>query len=217
MELVEIGDRAYCLPGATNIGVLVSPSGVAVLIDSGLDASVARRIVRTVSARGWRVGALINTHAHADHTGGNAEVRRRTSCEVLAPPFEEAWIRYPMSEPLALFTGAFPPSGLRTKFTMAEACTVDRVIRPGTQEVCGLNLDVVELGGHSPGQVGILAGGALFCGDAFFREEQLDKHVIPYNVDIGAHLETLRKVVGLGATGVVPGHGGPSADVRGDV
>ncbi|NPV71403.1 MAG: MBL fold metallo-hydrolase [Firmicutes bacterium] len=217
MEFVEVGDGAYCLAGATNIGVLVSVDGDAVLVDSGLDQSIARRCIREVSERGWRVRAVINTHAHADHVGGNAELKRRTSCEVVAPAFEEAWIRYPLSEPLALFVGASPPQGLRNKFTMAEACGVDRVLEPGEHEVFGILFEAVDLKGHSPNQTGVIAGGALFCGDAFFQEEQLHKHVIPYNVDIGAQLDTLAKVPALAAKSVIPGHGGVCRDVNGAV
>ncbi|MGE5484453.1 MAG: MBL fold metallo-hydrolase [Ignavibacteriales bacterium] len=217
MELVQVSDRVFCLAGPTNIGVVVSPDGVAVLIDSGLDSTIAKRVVRDVSARGWKVGAVINTHAHADHTGGNAEVKRRTGCEVWAPRFEEAWIREPVSEPLALFAGARPPSGLLSKFTLAEACQVDHILEPGEVEVCGIVMRVESLKGHSPNQMGIAAGGVLFCGDAFFQPDQLSKHVIPYNVDIGSHLETLHRLLEVPAAVVVPGHGGVCDDPKGVV
>ncbi len=214
MDFVQIGGNVYCLAGATNIGVIVSPDGVAILVDSGLDSSVGRRAIREVTQRGWRVGAVVNTHAHADHVGGNAELKRRTGCTVWAPRFEEAWVREPLTEPLALFGGAYPPSGLLNKFTMAEPCEVDHIVDPGLAEICGIPLEIESLKGHSPNQIGILAGGVLFCGDAFFQMDQISKHIIPYNIDIASHLGTLRRILEITAETVVPGHGGVCESVR---
>jgi len=208
LELVQVSKRVFCLAGATNIGVIVSDDGVVVLVDSGLDSSSARRAVRAVSDRGWTVGAIVNTHAHADHIGGNAEIKRRTGSSVWAPGFEEAWVKEPFSEPFALFGGARPPSGLMNKFTLAEPCGVDHIIDHGETQVCGVTMRVESLKGHSPNQVGIIVDGAFFCGDAFFQCDQLSKHVIPYNVDIGSHIETLGRLSQIPAEVVIPGHGG---------
>ena len=217
MKALEIGDGVYCLPGACNIGIIVGDRGEALLVDTGLDASSGRRAVKATEEMGARVVAIINTHAHADHVGGDAEVKRRTACSVLAPRFEACWLDEPLLEPFSLFNAAYPPSSMRNKFVMAEGCAVDRVIEPGDIEVAGTRLRIVDLKGHSPHQIGVLCRGCLFSGDAFFKAEQLEKHVIPYNADIGSHLETLRRLPEIGARVVVPGHGGVADDPEGSI
>ncbi|MCR4398583.1 MAG: MBL fold metallo-hydrolase [Firmicutes bacterium] len=218
MDLLRLSQSVYCFAGPTNVGVIVGPRGDAVLVDSGLDASTGKKLARRVTELGWRIAAVVNTHGHADHAGGDAEIRRRTGCMVLAPRFEEAWIREPLMEPLALFGGARPPAGLRNKFTMAEPCEVDGVIEPGLRDICGLSVRIEPLAGHSPNQVGVACEGVLFCGDAFFLPEQLSKHVVPYNVDIAAQLQSMERLLRSEWSVVVPGHGGvcpdPGAAVR---
>jgi glyoxylase-like metal-dependent hydrolase (beta-lactamase superfamily II) len=74
MELVKIAGPAHYLPGRVNIGVLIG-EGQAAFIDTGLDEGAARKAVQAVEQAHLRLAAVINTHAHADHCGGNAFVR----------------------------------------------------------------------------------------------------------------------------------------------
>ncbi len=106
MDFVRIAGPAHYLPGRVNIGVLVG-EGQAALIDTGLDEGAARKAVQAVEQAGLRLAAVINTHAHADHCGGNAFVRKRTNAPIYAPPVEAALIEHTGFEPFYLF-GAAP-------------------------------------------------------------------------------------------------------------
>jgi cyclase len=70
-KLEKLTDRAYCLYGrGGNVGFLVTDAGVVVVDDQYEE--VAQGIVdqiRSVTDRPIRY--LVNTHYHADHTGGN--------------------------------------------------------------------------------------------------------------------------------------------------
>ena len=70
--LEKVSDRAYCLFGqGGNVGFLVTDQGV-VVVDDQFE-NVAQGIVdqiKTVTDKPIRY--LINTHYHADHTGGNS-------------------------------------------------------------------------------------------------------------------------------------------------
>ena len=70
-----------------------------------------RKALKTVREElGGEVVAILTTHAHADHFGGNAIVVKRTGAAVYAPAFDEAVLRYPLLQPALLFAGADPPA-----------------------------------------------------------------------------------------------------------
>jgi hydroxyacylglutathione hydrolase len=53
-----------------------------------IDPAVVDPVVEEAERRGWRITAIWNTHWHPDHTGGNAGIKARTGCEVIAPAWE---------------------------------------------------------------------------------------------------------------------------------
>ncbi len=207
--LRELAEGVHVLPGPTNIGVLLLPGGGALAVDSGLDESSARKLLRAVDALGRSLTAVVNTHSHADHVGGNRFLVERTGCKVLAPAAEASLLRAPIWEPIYLWGGARPPVALCNKFLMAPASSVDRLLEPGPVELFGLPLELVPLGGHSPGQLGVLVGDILFAADAYFDPPVLGKHGLPYFADPARALEDLQTVQDRAPGLVVPSHGEP--------
>ena len=57
--------------------------------DSGETAAVdtpdAAAIQAQLAAKGWRLTHIFNTHHHADHAGGNLELKRQTGCTIVGP------------------------------------------------------------------------------------------------------------------------------------
>jgi glyoxylase-like metal-dependent hydrolase (beta-lactamase superfamily II) len=84
---------------------------------------------------------------------------------------------------------------------------VDHLLEPGPAEVGPFQIEVVPLGGHAPNQVGVAVEDVLFCGDAVFPLEALDKHKIPFYYDLDDGKVTLDRLPGLPYTYFAPGHG----------
>jgi len=57
-----------------------------------VDPAVAGPVLEAADARGWRITQIWNTHWHADHIGGNAEIKAATGCRVTGPAAEAARI-----------------------------------------------------------------------------------------------------------------------------
>lgn len=57
--------------------------------DSGLTASIdtpdAAEINRQLVKQNWQLSYILNTHHHADHAGGNLQLKRQTGCTVVGP------------------------------------------------------------------------------------------------------------------------------------
>ncbi len=206
--LERLTDRVSVYTGGVNVGVIETTDGGAILVDTGSNESNARKTLRAVRDElGLEVVAVLATHAHADHFGGNAFVVKRTGAIVYAPPFEASVIRHPELQPIFLFGGAAPPEALRQRFILADPSPVDVEIASGAQDVLGVPVSVVPLRGHSPNQAGFVVDGVFFCADVVFPQAAIDKYRIPYLFDLTEHLTAMTASLEIEATYVVPGHG----------
>jgi glyoxylase-like metal-dependent hydrolase (beta-lactamase superfamily II) len=206
--LIPLGDRVWVIPGGVNIGVLANDDGQIVLIDTGLNESSAKKALKIVREElGGEVAAVLTTHAHADHFGGNATIVKRTGAVVHAPEFDEAFLRYPLLQPASLFGGADPLDTLRGNFLLADASPVDVLVKSGAHQIAGIGVEAVPLYGHSPGQLGYVSGDVFFCADVVLPANVLDKYRIPYLFSLTEHLAALERARGTPHRVAVAGHG----------
>lgn len=208
-ELVPFSDRAFLLPGPVNM-FLLREGRACVAVDTGLTADAGRRVLRGAEALGGELVAIVNSHAHADHFGGNAFLLKRTAAEVYAPAQEEAILRYPDLEPFYLF-GAAPPVELTSRLLRAEASRVDRIL-DGDLLLAGLTVRSVPAPGHSINQYAFQVDDVFLAADALFGEEPLAKHQVVYCYDPRRHRETLDLLGGVKARITVPSHGPPTTE-----
>jgi len=206
--LTPLADRVWVVPGGVNIGVLANEAGQIVLVDTGLNDTSAKKALKAVREEvGGDVVAILTTHAHADHFGGNATVVKRTGAVVHAPAFDEAVLKYPLLQPALLYGGADPIDTMRGRFMLADASPVDVIVQPGPHEVAGIALEAIPLFGHSPGQLGYLVGDVFFCADVVLPASVLEKYRIPYLFSLTDHLRALDHAATVAHRVAVPGHG----------
>ncbi len=208
-ELIQAGKDTYYFDCPAKIGLYVA-GGDAYLIDSGNDRDAGKRVLRALNERGLQLKAILNTHSHADHIGGNAYLQKQTGCRVYACGIEAAFTRWPVLEP-ALLYGACPPNYLRHKFLMAEGADV----RPVEEAALPEGLTVFPLPGHAPDMVGVRTpDDVVFLADSLTGEQTLRKYRIPYVYDVAAHLRTLAAVEELQGALFVPAHAPAAQDIR---
>ncbi len=208
MALRMLTDKTGYFEGPVTVGVHYPEPGRAVLIDSGSDDSAARKLAGHFEKEGVRVMAIVNTHSHADHCGGNAHLQKRTGCAVYARGIEAALIRDPELEPMYLFGGG-PLEALQNKFLQAAPTESVLRVEPGPLQAAGAALELIDLAGHSPGMVGVRTpDDVLFLGDGLLSAETAEKHRILYHFNLGRMLDTLDRIRTLQATHTVLSHGG---------
>jgi hydroxyacylglutathione hydrolase len=106
-----------------------------------VDPSEADPVARVLEERGLKLAAILNTHHHPDHTGGNEELARRTG---QPPIYGHASDR-----------GRIPG---QTQF-----------LEHGQEiEVAGLRARILHIPGHTRGAVAYVFDGAVFTGDTLF-------------------------------------------------
>ncbi|MBE8539289.1 MBL fold metallo-hydrolase [Geoglobus acetivorans] len=214
MKLVQVSDRACFIPGPTNVGVVRSKD-TAILVDTGLDRESGRKILKLLEKNGLKLEAVINTHSHADHFGGNSYLVSRTDARVYAPEVEAGIIQYPYLEPLYLFS-AHPVNEMMNRFLMARPSRVDNVINADSRielDFGKTKVTTVPLPGHSPGQIGVEVDGVLYCADAVFSERVVEKYRIPLFMDIEKQRETLSFLEKSSFERYIPCHAEPAEDI----
>lgn len=213
LQFSQVCEGIYALQGGSNVGFIVQ-EGKALLVDMGMDDDAARRAIRCLGELDAVPVGLVITHAHADHFGGAAAFVRRTGAPVFASALEAAIIRHPILEPITLYGGASPPPTLRQKFLLASPCPVTQEVEPGPLSVGGISVEVVPLPGHAPAQMGLVVGDVLFCADAYFPQDVLARHGIPFFYDFDTALETLEWLRQTKYRAYLAGHGPWRAEVR---
>ena len=213
-ELLPLTPGAFLFAAAVNSLVFVQDSGVLV-IDTGLDDSHARKLLRALDGQGLIPTAILNTHSHADHHGGNATfLKRFPDLPIYAPPLEAAIIRYPLLEPIYLY-GAHPPRELQTKFLLAPASPA-QMVEAGQVRLGGVDVELLNVPGHASRMYAVRHGELLYAADALFGPEALDKNPLTFCLDSAAmkrSAESLAELSGLSLS--VPGHGEPADDLAG--
>ena len=106
-----------------------------------VDPGDAKPVLEYLDRNGLELVAILNTHHHADHVGGNAELIRRWKVPVFGP--HDARIPEVSSKPLA--------QGER--FTLPHF---------------DIAFEVMEIPGHTRSHIAFYGGGMLFCGDTLF-------------------------------------------------
>jgi hydroxyacylglutathione hydrolase len=107
-----------------------------------VDPSEAGPVLAAAARHGWRLTHVLNTHHHADHTGGNLELKQATGCRIVGPAPDRA--RIPGID-VALDEGE--------SFSLGDAAAA-----------------ILFIPGHTRGHIAFHFAGerALFCGDTLF-------------------------------------------------
>lgn len=209
-ELIQVANNTYYVNCPAKIGVYRCNDNDIYLIDSGNDKDAGRKVRRVLEAEGWQVKAILNTHSHADHTGGNRYFQQNTGCRIFAPGIEACIANHPILEPALLYGGA-PCKPLKHKFLMAQESECLDTTSPDFPP----EIEVIPLRGHIFDMVGYRTpDDVVFLADCVSSQATLEKYKIAYLFDVQAFLDTLDCVETLSAKLFVPSHTEPTEDIR---
>lgn len=129
------------------------------VIDPGLEPDL---ILDFLDEQGLTVAAILNTHGHGDHIGGNEAIKKRFPQAPILIGVNEAHM---LLDPMANVSGLF---GVPIVSPPADQTVVDGE----TIKAAGIELEVREIPGHSAGHVVFVYASepaVIFGGDVLFR------------------------------------------------
>ncbi len=200
-ELIQAGKRTFYMEGYARAGIYVFGKDSACAIDTGADEHAGLALLKHLKSMNLRLELIINTHSHADHTGGNALLKKETGCAVYAPGAESAFISEQIISPAFMY-GGNPMPELWPGF-VSESCKAERL----RDSVLPEGLSVVSLDGHSFSHVGILTSdNVCFIGDALTAAAVIKKGALPTLYDVGRTLESFDTLDSMKGVKFIPAH-----------
>lgn len=166
-------------------------SGEGLVIDPAADTD---RILSEATAAGLTIKYIVNTHAHVDHTSGNADMKEKTGAELIIHRDDADMLLSTPPMMLRMFGGkASPPA--------------DRTVEDGDRITVGsVELEVIHTPGHSPGGMALYTPGYVFTGDTLFVEG-LGRTDLPGASWDAMYASITKRILTLpGDTVVLPGH-----------
>ena len=208
-ELVRAGERSYYIDCPAKMGLYMASDSEAWLIDSGNDKDAGRKVRQILDKNAWMLKGILVTHSNADHVGGCQYLQKQTGCRIFAPEIEAVITRNPVLESAFLY-GGYPPKPLRHKFLMAQPAPAE----PLTAEGFPAEIEVLPLPGHYFDMAGYRTpDGTAFIADCLSSPVTLEKYGFPFIYDVGAYMETLRRLPELPAKLYVPAHAEAVEDI----
>ena len=109
---------------------------------AAVDPAEAKPVIAELQKRGWRLDYIFNTHHHADHIGGNRQLKQMTGCRIIGAQADQQRI---------------PGLDVQVKHG-------DR-IQLGEE-----TFEIIATPGHTLGHIVYYSAGSqtLFCGDTLF-------------------------------------------------
>ncbi len=164
----------------------------AAIVDPGSEGD---RIIAIVEETGRKVEAIWITHAHVDHIGAIAAVKRKWDVPVYLHPLDEPLYRVGGRQAQLYGVPYEEPPPPDAAFAEGDRLTLGK-----------LSLDVMHAPGHAPGHVIIHGHGNALVGDCLFAGS-IGRTDLPFSN--AADLEaSLKRIAALPPETVVhPGHG----------
>ena len=105
-----------------------------------VDPSEAEPVAAALTARGWRLTHILNTHHHHDHTGGNLDLKQRFGAQIIGPGKDASRI-----------------PGIDVGVDENSGWSLD-----------GIPAHILEVPGHTRGAITFAIEGNAFTGDTLF-------------------------------------------------
>lgn len=204
--------------GIETLNYLLLSEEEVVLIDSG-SSKIAKQNInpelrKLARKRRFRLSAIVNTHSHADHSGGDGLLKPIWNSNVLVHQSESRYVSNRARAVHEHFASSFYAPSSREmdelKADFGSSVKVDRVLRDGSKiEFGNCTLNVIHTPGHSGGSISLYDSEthSLFTGDSIQGSGvKAEYRTLPIYDNVDAYVRSLKKLHELDVAIAYLGH-----------
>ncbi len=214
MEFEALTPKIGMFHHNTNIGIFCTNNDL-YLIDTGSSEKDGKCLLSNIKDLfpNKQIKAILNTHSHSDHCGGNAFIKKETGCEVWAAQKESLLMQIPEAMSF-IYWGGFPIEELQSqKFITQDSTFIEKILKEEQIDLGEIKITCISLPGHCFDQLGYVVldvkanKSVFFLGDGFFGASFLKKYWIPFMYNPQLFRDSVKKIEETFADIFVPSHG----------
>jgi glyoxylase-like metal-dependent hydrolase (beta-lactamase superfamily II) len=205
------------LSGRSNSFLVLTPEGVVVLVDTGMEYD-RKALIKNVVAAGvsdLKINYLLLTHTHFDHCRNAAYLKENSSCQIVVSQLDASFAQSGYT-PVPGGTNPFtkfiskPGKAIGQRWFGYHAFEPDILVDDNFMFLSGIStLQVICTPGHTAGSVSlILNGGIAIVGDALFGVFP-NRVLSPFADDASELVRSWKRLLDTGCSIFLSGHGFP--------
>lgn len=215
MEIKKVKGSTFCIDtGMTYIPFYKINDEEIIMFDTGWKNGERQGIDEILEKNGFKVAAIICSHAHIDHIGNNAYLKKKYNC-IIAMSECEAFI-CSSAVNLKVYYGSQTLSEVKEHFGHM-VCETDIIIshKQSSIWVCGIKFKIFHTPGHSPDHICVITpDDVAYVGDALIGYEVMSGAKMPYALMLKEDLESKNKLYNLKCSKYIVAHKGIYDDIK---
>jgi len=214
MRIIEIKGNTFCInTGMTYIPFYKINKEEIIMLDSGWSEGEKKGIDELLEKNSFRVVAIICTHAHIDHVGNNAFLKKKYNCIIAMPTYEALICSSTVN--LKLYYNNQTLSDVSQHFGDM-VCVTDIMISDKQESITvrGSKFNIIHTPGHSPAHICITTpDDVCYLADALISYEVMRGAKMPYAYILSEDLKSKIKLYDLKYSKYVVAHKGMYDDI----
>ena len=214
MEIKEIKGNTFCIDtGMTYIPFYKINDEEIIMLDSGWAKGEREGIDELLEKNNFKVVGIICSHAHIDHIGNNAYLKKKYNCIIAMSAYEALVCSSTVN--LKVYYSSQTLSDVTEHFGHM-VCETDIMILDNQDKiyVCGIKFKILHTPGHSPAHICIITpDDVAYLGDALISYEVMKGAKMPYAYILSEDLKSKVKLYDLKCSKYVVAHKGMYDDI----
>jgi len=214
MQIKEIKGNTFCIDtGMTYIPFYKINDEEIIMLDSGWAKGEREGINELMEKNSFKVVGIICSHAHIDHIGNNAYLKKKYNCIIAMSAYEALVCSSTVN--LKVYYSSQTLSDVTEHFGHM-VCETDIMIldNQDTIYVCGIKFKILHTPGHSPAHICITTpDDVAYLGDALISYEVMRGAKMPYAYILREDLKSKLKLYDLRCSKYVVAHKGMYNDI----
>ncbi len=214
MEIKHIKGSTFCIDtGMTFIPFYKINNEEIIMLDSGWAEGERDGINQLLEKNNFKVVAILCSHAHIDHVGNNAYLKKKYNCVIAMPAYEALICSSTVN--LKLYYNSQTLSDVSQHFGHM-VCHTDIMILDNQHSIIlrGIKFNILHTPGHSPAHICIITpDDVAYLADSLISYEVMRGAKMPYAYILSEDLKSKLKLYDLKYSKYVVAHKGIYDDI----